>query len=67
VAGGLPPSTAAAVIASATTPAERIVVADLGSIAARVEAEGIRAPALIVVGAIVGLRDELLALAEARA
>ena len=61
--GGLPASTPAAVIASATTPAERILVADLGGIAARVEAEGIRAPALIVVGAIVALRDELLALA----
>ena len=61
--GGLPASTPAAVIASATTPAERILVADLGGIAALVEAEGVRAPALIVVGAIVALRDELLALA----
>ena len=61
------PATPAAVIASATTPQERIVVADLGSIAARVEAERIAAPALIVVGAIVALRDELLALAEAAA
>lgn len=62
--GGLAASTPAAVIASATTPDERILVADLGAIAARVEAEGIRAPALIVVGAIVALRDELLALAR---
>ncbi len=67
MAGGLAPATPAAVIASATTPEERIVVADLGSIAARVAAEAIRAPALIVVGAIVALRDELLALAEAPA
>jgi uroporphyrin-III C-methyltransferase len=67
VEGGHSPATPAAVIASATTPEERIVVADLGTIAARVAAEGIRAPALIVVGAIVGLRDELMALAEARA
>jgi uroporphyrin-III C-methyltransferase len=65
--GGLPASTPAAVIASATTPDERILVADLGAIAARVEAEGIRPPALIVVGAIVTLRDELLALAHADA
>ena len=67
MAGGLAPSTPAAVIASATTPEERIVVADLAGIAARVRAEGVRAPALIVVGAIVALRDELLALVEASA
>lgn len=63
VAGGLAPSTPAAVIAAATWPGERVVVADLASIAARVEAEGVRAPAVIVVGAIVALREELLALA----
>ena len=42
-------------------------MADLAGIAARVRAEGVRAPALIVVGAIVALRDELLALVEASA
>jgi uroporphyrin-III C-methyltransferase len=69
IAGGMARATPAAVIASATTPDERILVADLGSIAVRVAAEGIRAPALIVVGAIVALRDELVGLvrAEARA
>ena len=46
---------------------ERVLVADLGSIAARVAAEGIAPPAVIVVGAIVALRDELLALARAGA
>jgi len=64
-AGGLPAATPAAVIASATTPEERILVADLGSIAARAREEAIRAPALIVVGAIVALREELMALARA--
>lgn len=67
VAGGLAPSTPAAVIASATTPEERILVADLGTLAARVAAEGIRAPALIVVGGIVALREELMALARTEA
>lgn len=65
--GGLAATTPAAVIASATTPDERILVADLGSIAARVEVAGIRPPALIVVGAIVALRDELAVLARAEA
>jgi uroporphyrin-III C-methyltransferase len=69
MAGGLAAATPAAVIASATTPAERVLVADLGTIAARVAAEGMPSPALIVVGEIVRLREELLALtrAEARA
>ena len=44
-----------------------VLVADLGSIAARVAAEGIRAPALVVVGEVVGLRAELIALARAEA
>lgn len=67
ITGGLVADTPAAVIASATTPDERILVADLGSIAERVAAEGIRAPALIVVGAIVALRAELVAFARAEA
>lgn len=67
VAGGLSATTPAAVIASATGPDERVVVADLATIAARVAAEGVAAPAVIVVGAIVALRDELLALAAAAA
>ena len=65
VAGGLAPATPAAVIASATWPGERIVVADLATIAARVAEEGVRPPAVVVVGRIVALRDELLALAAA--
>ena len=44
-----------------------MLVADLGSIAARVAAEGIGPPAVIVVGAIVALREELVALARAGA
>jgi uroporphyrin-III C-methyltransferase len=64
MAGGLAPATPAAVIAAATCPEERVVVAELGTIAARVAAEGVRPPALIVVGAIVALREELLAMAR---
>ncbi|HET9067588.1 MAG TPA: uroporphyrinogen-III C-methyltransferase [Amaricoccus sp.] len=63
MAGGLAAGTPAAVIASATTPEERVLVADLGSLAGRVAAEAIRGPALIVVGEIVRLREELVALA----
>lgn len=67
IAGGLDAATPAAVIASATLPEERILVADLGGIAARAAAEDIRPPALLVVGAIVALREELRALALAEA
>lgn len=63
--GGLAGSVPAAVIASATMPVERVVVADLGSIAEVARVEGIAAPALIVVGEIVARRAELLALSEA--
>lgn len=59
VAGGLPESTPAAVIMSATLPDEKIVIAGLGEIAARARAEGVGAPALIVVGGIVSLRERL--------
>lgn len=62
VAGGLAASTPVAVIMAATTPAERVVVADLATIARRAEAEGIVSPALIVVGEIVAMRAELLKL-----
>jgi uroporphyrin-III C-methyltransferase len=67
IRGGLDPATPAAVVSGATTPAERVLVADLGSIAARAAAEGVAAPAVIVVGAIVALRDELVAIARAGA
>ena len=67
VAGGLAPTTPAAVVASATCPDERVVVADLATIAARVAEQGVRPPAVIVVGAIVALRDALIAAALAPA
>jgi uroporphyrin-III C-methyltransferase len=63
--GGLDAATPAAVVAAATTPEERVLVADLGSIAGRATAEGIAPPAVVVVGAIVALRDELIAVARA--
>ncbi|HVH03687.1 MAG TPA: SAM-dependent methyltransferase, partial [Amaricoccus sp.] len=67
VAGGLAPATPAAIVASATRPDERVLVADLGTIADRAAAEGIAAPAVVVVGAIVALRAALLAAALAAA
>ena len=59
MAGGLPADTPAAVIMSGTTGAERISVASLGTIVAEAERQGLAAPALIVVGHIVGMREKL--------
>src|SRR5690606_32089081 len=57
--GGLDAGTPAAVIMSATTPHERILIAALADIARRAREEGFGAPALIVVGGIVAVRETL--------
>jgi uroporphyrinogen III methyltransferase/synthase len=56
---GRAPETPAAVIERATTASQRVVTGPLTGIAAQVEAAGIQAPALIVVGDVVGLRGSL--------
>ncbi|MCR4269434.1 uroporphyrinogen-III C-methyltransferase [Nitratireductor sp. ZSWI3] len=58
-AGGLAAATPAALIMDATTERERILVADLGSLAAEADAQGFGSPAIIVVGGIVALREQL--------
>jgi uroporphyrin-III C-methyltransferase len=65
-AGGMSASTPAAVIVAATTPDERIVVADLGSIAAVAREADVGSPALIVIGEIVPQRARLRELAAGR-
>jgi uroporphyrin-III C-methyltransferase len=59
IEGGLAADTPAAVLESATTPQERIVVATLDRIAAEAEAAGIQSPALIAIGRIVSMRAAL--------
>ncbi|MBM3497489.1 MAG: uroporphyrinogen-III C-methyltransferase [Armatimonadetes bacterium] len=56
---GRPADTPAAVIERGTTPAQRVVTAPLHEIASRVEQADIRAPALILVGQVAGLREQL--------
>ena len=63
IAGGLAPQTPAAVIASATLPAERILVSELHRVAAEAAALNLESPAIIAIGAIVAIRTELLDLA----
>lgn len=56
---GCPPETPAAVVQEATTPRERSVAGTLADIAARVEAAGIGAPAVVIVGSVASLAQEL--------
>lgn len=59
--GGLAPETPTTVIQSATTEHERVFETKLGVAAAEAKEQGLSAPSIIVVGAIAGLRRELLA------
>ena len=54
VAGGRPPTTPVAVIGDGTLPAQRVVVSTLGDVA--VDAAGVAAPAVVVVGDVVSAR-----------
>ena len=59
IAGGLAPETPAAVIEWGTTPRQRTVTAPLAKIAEEAERRKISAPAVTVVGEVVGLRDSI--------
>ena len=57
---GLPGGTAAAVIASATLPQQRVLVSSLERIAAESQDADLAAPALVVIGDIVSTRQRIL-------
>jgi len=59
IAGGRSAATQVAVVQWAARPEQRVVTGTLSSIAARVRAEGVTNPAVIIVGEVVSLRDEL--------
>jgi uroporphyrinogen III methyltransferase/synthase len=59
VTGGRDPEEPAAAVERGTWPGQRTVVATLGTIAEAVTREQIKAPALIVVGAVAARREEL--------
>ena len=56
---GRPPSTPVAVIRRATLPDQQVLIASLDTVAAEVARTGLRPPAVVVVGEVVGLRDSL--------
>ncbi|KRB73927.1 siroheme synthase [Nocardioides sp. Root190] len=55
VAGGRAAATPVAVICDGTMPTQRTVLATLGTLAARLEAESVKPPAIIVVGDVVAV------------
>ena len=59
VAGGRPPSTPVALVQWGSTPRQRTVTGTLADVAQRREEAGLTNPAMIVVGDVVALRDEL--------
>jgi len=52
-------ATPAAVICDGTTPDQRVLVSTLGEVAAKAADAGVRPPAVVVVGDVVGLRELL--------
>lgn len=59
ISGGMDGDTPAAVVQSATTPDERILVATASTIANRALAGGFTSPALVMFGDIISLRERL--------
>jgi uroporphyrin-III C-methyltransferase/precorrin-2 dehydrogenase/sirohydrochlorin ferrochelatase/uroporphyrin-III C-methyltransferase len=59
IAAGLDPQTPAAAIQSGTLEQQRRVLGSLATLPGRVHAAGLRAPVLIVIGAVVGLAESL--------
>jgi len=60
IAGGLPSETPTALIASAGLPKQRVLVSTLASVVDQARAESMEPPAILVVGAIVALRQQLM-------
>jgi uroporphyrin-III C-methyltransferase len=58
--GGLPPSTPAAIVVSATMVDERIVVSTLDRVAADAQQHQLGTPSIIVIGNIVKVRERLI-------
>jgi len=59
VAGGRSAEEPVAVVEQGTLPGQRTLLATLGTVAERATAEGIRAPAITLVGPVAGLREQL--------
>jgi uroporphyrin-III C-methyltransferase len=60
ITGGLAGATPAAVIASATSPKERVLISTLENLARDSRAQKFEPPAIVVVGDIVAARSQLM-------
>jgi len=56
---GMSPQTPAAMISAGTTVAQKVCVAPIGELAGRAEQAGLPSPALLIVGDVVGLREQM--------
>ncbi len=63
IEGGLSPQTPAAAVSRAATPEQRLLIGDLATLPALLEATPLPTPALIVIGGIVAMREALGGLA----
>jgi uroporphyrin-III C-methyltransferase len=59
IAHGLPPETPAAIVRNGTLPEQKTLLATLGTLAQRIAEEGIKPPALIIVGSVTELHKKL--------
>lgn len=59
IAHGQTPEMSVAVIENGTTKRQRVMTGNLADIAAKVKAEGFQSPCLIIIGAVVNLREKL--------
>lgn len=59
IEAGLDPETPAGLVRWGTTPNQRVLTATIGTIADEAEKAGFKAPAVLVVGGVVGLREKL--------
>jgi len=59
LAHGRAPSSHVAVIQSGSTPQQRTIIAPLSEIVARVEAAKLRPPAIVLIGEVISLREQL--------
>ena len=55
--GGRPAETPVLVVQQGTTSAERVVRATLADVSKRIREEGVRPPAIIVIGAVAGFAE----------
>ena len=59
IGGGMPPDTPAAAIRWVTRGDQRVVTASIADLPMAIRREGLRPPALVVIGDIVGLREDI--------